>query len=531
MSSTMPLFLLTAILCLVLPGPSKDKDTDRDGLPDFHEIHKYLTDPTRADTDGDGKRDSDRDERREYTYTVECTMHIMPPFDIDAMNDDFQDARLLERGKDFVTVEVIVYPFNTCSSAIGASKNWSKPPASLKEYTKPGVTTNWNKKMRKDLLAALKKDGIDVPTLTDREAVEKVSAWLMENSEFEDCFTTFAVIFPGGKAKVAPGMSNTVDNQLKKNGRTLKAQWDREIFGRGMFYNRVHGSCTSSAIYLSTGLKAIGLPARTIVCFPVLDASDPDERTLGEALTHHRVREIVLESAKERGNSWASHTFNEVYVDGRWRRLNYQKLGQNILDRNCLGLMVHVHTFADHSRAGLVTWGKRNASSNKNDIFGHSNPYSFVSLSDRFGAHSDIPNPEEEEAHRTLTITRLYWYHDENKPAVVQMRLDDAHTAGHLVMHVAEGFADEGPGQYKEFYEKVGKEFVLKAKGRPDIPARAVRGYWTNVAKGIKDFYLRIEPDDFKQMAKGVNYSLVALSTDNEHKWCVAPGVEIVREN
>ena len=73
-------------------------------------------------------------------------------------------------------------PPNTCSSAIGASKNWSKPPASLKEYTKPGVTTNWNKKMRKDLLAALKKDGIDVPTLTDREAVEKVSAWLMENS-------------------------------------------------------------------------------------------------------------------------------------------------------------------------------------------------------------------------------------------------------------------------------------------------------------------------------------------------------------
>lgn len=526
----MELLCLLLTLCLVLPIPTKDLDSDRDGLPDFQEIHKYFTDPNKADSDGDGKKDGDPDERREYTYTVECVLHILPPFDIDAMNDDFQDARILKRGNGSVEVEVVLYPFNTCNTTIGANNNWRKEVSKLKQYIKPGVTTNWNKKMQKDLLAALEKDGIDVSVLNDKQVAEKVSAWLMENSEFEDSFTTFAVIFPGGKAKVAPGMNQSVDSELKRYNRTLKEQWDRELFGRGMFYNRVHGSCTSSAIYLSTGLKAVGLPTRTVVCFPLIDASDPEERALIDNLTHKRVRNIVLENTEQRANSWASHTFNEVFVDGRWRRLNYQKLGQNILDKGCLGLMVHVHTFADHSKAGLFTWGQRNASSNKNDIFGHSNPYSYVSLSDRFGVHSNIPNPDVEEGFRTLTISRLYWYHDENKPAVVQMRLDDEETAGHLVVHVEQGFAGEGPGQYAKFYEKVGKEFVLKAKGCPDVPAHATRGYWTDVAKGVKDFYLRIEPGDFKHMKMDVNYELDTVVKDGEYRWSVTPGVTIVRK-
>jgi len=416
--------LILFSLCLALAGAPKDKDSDRDGLPDFQEIHKYFTDPGKVDSDGDGIRDGEGDERREYTYTVQCVMHIMPPFNEKAMNDDFQDARVLKKGKDHVEMEVILYPFNTCSEAIGADDEWRRRSASLKEFVKPGITTNWNSKMRKDLLAALEEDGIDVANGTDRQAAEEVSAWLMKRAEFEDSFTTFAVIFQGGRAKVAPGMREVVDAELRRQGRTLKEQWDRELFGRGMFYNRIRGTCTSSAIYLATSLKAVGLPTRTIVCFPVIDASDPSERTLAEGITNHRVREIVLDSAEERGNSWASHTFNEVYVDGRWRRLNYQKLGQNILDKQCLGLMVHVHTFVDHA-----------------------------------------------------------------------------------------------------------KEFVLRAEGHPEIPARATRGYWTDVAHSVKDFYLRIEPRDFERMKRGVSYELVAVADGGDgYRWKVAPGVGIVRE-
>jgi hypothetical protein len=34
---------------------------------------------------------------------------------------------------------------------------------------------------------------------------------------------------------------------------------------------------------------------------------------------------------------WVSHTFDEVFVGGRWRRLNYDRLGQNVLDPQYLG--------------------------------------------------------------------------------------------------------------------------------------------------------------------------------------------------
>jgi hypothetical protein len=39
-------------------------DADGDGLSDFHETHKYGTDPHKVDNDGDGLKDSDWSERR-----------------------------------------------------------------------------------------------------------------------------------------------------------------------------------------------------------------------------------------------------------------------------------------------------------------------------------------------------------------------------------------------------------------------------------------------------------------------------------
>ena len=52
-----------------------------------------------------------------------------------------------------------------------------------------------------------------------------------------------------------------------------------------------------------------------------------------KGLTHKGVRRIVTEALAPLGDSWNSHTFDEVFVGGRWRRLNYDRLGQNILIR------------------------------------------------------------------------------------------------------------------------------------------------------------------------------------------------------
>ncbi len=521
-------------LALMLAGAAsfKDVDTDKDGLSDFHETHKYFTDPGKADSDGDGLKDGDWNERREFAYSVRAVMHIMPPFDLESMNDDYQDLKVLERKSDHLKIEVILYPFNAVAAALDSNPGWRAETSSMQEFLRPGLTTNWDDKMREDLLAALDQDGIDLEKCDDREAAQKVAAWLMQHSKYEDSFTTFAVENKGGKLRVVPELRGSVEEELKKRGRKLDEQWDCEVMGKGMFYTRIHGSCTSSANFLATGLRAAGIPTRQIVCFPVLDASDPEEASLPDKLEHHQVRETLRKYVAQAGSSWSSHTFNEVFVGGRWRRLNYERLGQNILDQGCLGLMVHVHTFLDLADAGMTPWGIRDGRSSKSDVFGHSNPYSCLELNDQFGAHAKVENPEVaagEDPFQELTISRIEWFFTAQKSGRVNMSLDDAATAGHLVVHVEEGIAGEGAGQYQRFYDSVSKKFVLAAKGHPEVHAVATRGYWADPSIDLKEFYLQIPPADFERMKKNIAYSLSWVKDDGKHRWKVRDEVTITR--
>jgi hypothetical protein len=115
-------------------------DTDDDGLSDFQEIHKYLTDPNNPDTDDDGISDGDWQERREYTYWVRSILRFMPPFDEDALNDDFQDANVLEQEDYYIEMEVIHYPFSTAEDSISANPNWQQDYAGMTEYLQPART-------------------------------------------------------------------------------------------------------------------------------------------------------------------------------------------------------------------------------------------------------------------------------------------------------------------------------------------------------------------------------------------------------
>jgi hypothetical protein len=113
-----------------------------------------------------------------------------------------------------------------------------------------------------------------------------------------------------------------------------------------------------------------------------------------KGLTHHQVRTTALTGLSAAGSSYANHTYLEVFVGRRWRRLNYTTLGQNILDARYFGLMIHVHTFNDLSEANLAaTWGTRYALGKRDEVFRHSNPYGTVSLEDHFGEHAKVPNP------------------------------------------------------------------------------------------------------------------------------------------
>jgi len=376
------------------------RDSDGDGLSDFQEMHKYRTDSAKRDTDGDGVPDSDWNERREYTYSVRSILQFMPPLDEDALNDDFQDARVLEKRDDYVELEIIHYPFATAYESMEENPNWQKDYAGMTEYLKPGVTTNWDAKMKQDLLAELKTDGIIIEKLTDKQVVEKVSSWLMKKSRYLDkVFTTFYVHYPNGQPQVYPGLEDAFEREFNRDKNnyawTIDRHFEHELLGKGMFYNKTHGSCTSFAVYLTTVLRALGIPTRMVILAPAVDASNMEQLLLvKDRISHNKVREITLAGLRRSGKGFTNHTINEVYVGSRWRRLNYNKLGQHILDQGLFGLQTHLRTFNDLGEANLApAWGWRYAKGERSAVFKHSNPYSAVTISDLFGRHSNIANP------------------------------------------------------------------------------------------------------------------------------------------
>ncbi len=278
----------------------KSSDTDGDGLSDYEEYCKYRTDPTKTDSDGDGKPDNDWNERREYAYSVRTVLRFMPPFDKAALNDDYQDARVLEKTDHYIEVEVIHYPLATTHESREENPNWQRDYVGMTKYLESGATTNWDAKMRQDLLAELKTAGIRIDELTDKEVVEQVSSWLMKRSRSLDkVFTTYYVHFPNGQPTVYPGLEGAFEREFGRDKEnydwTMDRHFDHELLGKGMFYNKTHGSCTSFAIYLTTVLRALGIPTRMILVVPAADPSDREQLMLvNKHITHNKVREIML---------------------------------------------------------------------------------------------------------------------------------------------------------------------------------------------------------------------------------------------
>lgn len=403
------------------------QDRDGDGLSDFHEVHKYRTDPKNADSDGDGTPDGDWLERREYQYYVRSIVQVMRPVTPEYLNDDYQDARVLDETDEYVELEVIHYPFNTVARAIGSNPDWRKEVERNKTLTPwlaPGPTSDWDPALRDRIVADFAKEAsiderstqvTNLTSLDDRTLAEVASRWLMERSVFHNGFTAFVTAFDdAGEPFVVDEFRG--DRSLEE----FEAEWKRELSAAGMYAAKEHGSCSSSAIYLSGCLRAVGLPTRTILCIPIVDAGDEREMEMvQQGIGHPAVRRTLLGALGELRNSWASHTFNEVWVDGRWRRLNYSKLGQNIYDREMFGLMTHVATFRDWADARMPdTIGKRQKGSRSRDAFGGNNPYSTIALRDGWGPHCTLERP----AHVVIEtrVDRIWWSDDESLPEFVR---------------------------------------------------------------------------------------------------------------
>ena len=514
--------------------PPTDPDTDLDGLPDFQETHKYKTDPNKKDTAGEGTADGDLKQRREFTYSVRAVVRVMPPYNLADINDDYQDVRVLKENKEYAELEVTVYPFNTNADAIRGNPNWKKDYAGMKEFLAPGVTTNWDDAMRKDLLRELAADGIDAEKLTDKEVVEQVSRWLFKHSKHKNMFCTFYVGFRDGKPVVLPGTEAAFQRDKGESSWTVEVQYQNELFGKEMFARKTYGTCTSTAVYQTTVLRALGIPTRMILCIPLADGSDPAQvEMVDKGLTNHQVRATAAMGVIAGGTSFASHTFCEVFVGGRWRRLNSAKLGQNVLEPGYLGLMLKVHTFNDLSEAKLAeTWGTRYAKGQRDDVFKHNNPYRLMEVSDHFGKYAKLPNPPaDDKEHKRVTISKAYLQDSKDAPAEIRAlkwSLDPG--AGRFFVHCDEWLENAGDYlQYKLFMRRADRNFVLKAKGQRDVACQISMNFYTYHSENLCELEVIIPPAEYAKMARDVEYTLHPVNAVKEFVWKVRDGVTVTR--
>jgi beta-lactamase regulating signal transducer with metallopeptidase domain len=285
----------------------KSSDTDGDGLSDYDEYCKYRTDPTKKDSDGDGKPDGDWQERREYTYTIRAICEIRPPSSLEVINDLYQDARPVEKKAvldDARVVEVLIFPFAT---AHVYAQPFPKEDIDkeLREYIQPTVSMNFSSEMKEKI-----KDIVQ-GAATDVEAIEKMLHWM--NSE-----TTLVREMPHWE------YLDIVDGKIVWHNSLGSPKQDEQFLetnflGDSMFKRKVHGTCSSTAILRGTMFRAAGLPTRLIQTLPLITRYSQDPEPLADQL---RMRTMAKGYAWGPGNGGANHTYNEVFLNNRWVRVD-----------------------------------------------------------------------------------------------------------------------------------------------------------------------------------------------------------------
>jgi len=502
-----------------------DVDSDGDGLSDFREVHKHFTNPKKTDSDGDGIPDGDWRERREYQYTVRTVVQVMRPVTPEFLTDDYQDVRVLDETPTFVELEVIHYPFNTVESAIHGDRSWRRGAAKMREWTKPGATADWNPSMQKELLSALRADGIDVRKLDDKTAVERVSDWLLKRAKYHDGFSTFITAFDDkGRPYIPEELDGAANGGQREKGLTLEEQWRREISARGMFETKARGSCSSSAIYLNGCLRAVGVPTRIVLCIPLVDANDPRELELvHRGIRHNEVRRVLEAKLRALRGKWASHTFNEVWVGGRWRRLNYSHLGQNIYDKQFFGLMTHVATFRDWADAKMPeTIGRFAKTKRVHDVFGGPNPYSAIAVRDEFGKHCRLDNPPR--GVERVKVAELQWTDSEKLPAAIRESCKRKGRFG-LIARLTDL---SGSDALRAFLEGADNRVFLEADGRPTLKVGFEPGCWW-YDNGRAWIYVPFGGADRRDLVTGVEYAFVPRNSEDDFVWVVPAGMTVTR--
>jgi transglutaminase-like putative cysteine protease len=297
------------------------------------------------------------------------------------MIDQYQSVRVLQHDSDSYILEVTYRPYISNPARVDPETSSSD----LAIYLRSTITENWDYNMRDDIIDELQKAGIDIRSLSSREIVERVSKWALARTRASPTFAIWSIYYPNGVPSVYPPLQTTIAELYAASTEQILGH---EVVGKSMYYNRVRGSCTSTSIYLSTILRALGIPTRILVATPPFD---PNSQSQADAfyrnISDEHIKEAV-KSALSNKSGFVNHVFNEVFIEGSWIRLDYTKLEPGIVDSNSLGLTTHIYTCASLSDAPLAeTWGMRyfTYSGKSSTRFSSVNPYRLISIRECFG--------------------------------------------------------------------------------------------------------------------------------------------------
>ena len=463
----------------------------------------------------------------EDTYTITTVVKVLRPCDPSVMTDPYQDVKVLSDDGTCFTLSITYFPLNDKVRAL-RSQLYATKPGDLDRYLRPTVTCNWDAEMRAKLLIDLKQSGIDPASLKPAELVYRVSEWAFHTSAFapnsEAMPSDWFVAFKASGPQVYPPTRDGFQKSKSNPNWTDKDVFDHQLLGRQMFESRSHGACTSSSIYLATILRALGVPTRILYFIPACDANDPNQiKILGDAISRRVTRQTVVDGVQG-ATGFANHMFNEVWVDGRWQRLNYSKLGQEIVDGSYLGLMTHIDTCADISETHLAeTWGLRSERWPEVPVkLSSVNPYQLIAAADHWGSKAIHDNPPTNEFTQA-TVIELLW------PGTASFRElvpDDPHLPKtDLFLTIKEWNPNRSYVQLRDFISRADPHFVLRSPGHPDVSLQC-NGLDCNTADK-RGFGMRFDDPAGSHLVPGATYTLVPRNKDASHLWKVMDGLKV----
>lgn len=296
-------------------------DTDADGLTDYEEYCKYRTDPTLADSDGDGISDADWNERREYTYSIRTVIDIKPPWDLEAMNDLFQDAQLIKtEASNYQRIEVIVYPYAS-PVLLPTPYPCQLPPEDLKKYVEPAYDLNYSPEMQMEIQKILS---------TSTNTLEVIAQFLHEIGQMKLTLPLddpFLYTYKDQGELVIDwsffeGMSKVVTESEVEEALAVN------YFGDSMFKRKQYGACISRARLLASMLRAVGVPARVTLGIPLIyyyKATGAWERMVKNLNDERIVGSFAYDKPLSiRQVNIVAHSQVEAYLNNQWIRLGYQ---------------------------------------------------------------------------------------------------------------------------------------------------------------------------------------------------------------